>query len=58
MSTKGDVMMMPLFIFIVLCFILVYLVQIVNQLKEIKEMMRTKQLTELSKVIDDYEEKE
>ena len=28
------------------------------ELKEMKEMMRTKQLTELNQVLDDYEEKE
>lgn len=55
MFIKGDEMMLPLLIFIVLCFILVYLIQILSQLKE---MMRTKQLTELNQVLDDYEEKE
>ena len=49
--------MLIIAIFIVLCFILVVWNKCYQELKEIKDMFRTKQLKELSDLMDDYDEK-
>lgn len=52
------IFMLIVAIFVILCFIFIALQKCYQELKEIKDMLRTNQLRELGDLLDNYAKKE